>query len=382
VGVLYSPNTIYAYTYDHQAPGPHSYALTVACQGLIRAGYAFKVLHPTQLDDGRELASGYKALVLPAVLTLSAAQVNTIREFVRQGGILIADQAPEQYVTDLGLPWKDDPFRSVFTNAAGEGRYTFGKGKAFFLTEPFGLSIVERYIEHSWQANYNILAPTYMEKHQQTLAEIFRTFIDKEGGCKPPVSIIQADGKLMEHAEITTFTDGSALYLGITRQGRYWEGNGMVWKHHDGYQEKVRTTLQFPRPACIYDVMSGQFLGNGTSVEVELTSAPRLFAALPAKIDGVAVSGIKPSYHQGDTIMLKANLRATPAVDYTGVFHVAIRQPNGPPLPYLELNCLAPHGTASCNLPLALDEKPGTYEIVVTDVSSGVAAVTPFQIKP
>ena len=381
VGVVFSPNTINAYTFEHQASGPHPYALATACQGLIRAGYSFKLLHQLQLDDGKELAAGYKALVLPAVIALSDAQLQTIREFVRQGGTLIADQAPDPYFNELGIARQVDPFRSVFSQGANVGEYTFGSGKAFFLKEPFGLSLQERYVGGDYGRNNNTLGPTYVDTHKQTLAEMFRMFIESGGGCKPPVSVTQADGKVMEHAEISTFTDGPALYVGIARQGRYWEGNQMIWKHWDGYQEKTQATIQFQQAAHIYDVMAGQYLGYGASAEVELASAARLFAALPSKIDGIAVSGVNARYNPGAAIEMTADLKVMAATGHTSVLHVSIRRPGGQSLPCFEQNCLAPKGSASCCIPLALDEAPGPYELVVADVASGVNTAVPFRIE-
>jgi hypothetical protein len=371
VGVLYSPNTVHVHTFDQGKAGPHRYALAVACQGLIRAGYPFRVLHPTQLDDG-VLSAGYRVLVLPAVLALSEAQVKTILEFVEKGGLLIADRAPDQYFTEFGLPYKQDPFRSVFKPGATPEELTHGQGKAVLLKEPFGLSPLERY--------KNVFGESYSEKRQQTLAEMFRGFIEGGIGLKPPVGLVLPDGKRLSDAEISVFADGMALYVGIDRNGRYWEGEQLKWLRWDDYQEEVGASLELPAPRHVYDVTAGAYLGHGKTVRLELTSYPRLLAVLPSKMGDLRLEGLSKSYAQGSTVRGQVSVKRSPDADFASVVHLVMKTEAGERLPWSERNLVAPGGVASFELPLALDEAPGKYEMEARDVVSGLAASHPFRI--
>ena len=367
VAVLYSPNTIHIHTFDHKTPGPHPRALAVACEGLIRSGYAFKLLHPSQLDDGEELGSGYRALVLPAILTVSEKQAETIRKFVEQGGVLLADRAPERYLNELGVPYEKDPFRSAFAKGADATQYTFGKGKAIFIREPFSLSHLIRYKD--------VLGQTYSEKSGKPLARLFREWIEPATGCKPPVSVTLLDGSPLVDGEISPFENGPALYVGIDRNGRHWEGEQCRWLKWDWYQEEVEATLTFPSAAHVYDVTRGEYVGPGPMVKVKLTSYPRLFAALPAKVEKIKLSGCRRSYRTGQTIRLKARVSHGRGAPWSSVVHVGLCDDQGHLLPWSERNMIAVMGKGEITLPLALDEKPGRYILKARDVASGVEAV-------
>lgn len=369
VGVLYSPNTVHVHTFEQNTAGPHRFDLSVACQGLIRAGYSFKVLHPSQLDDPSELGSGYKALVLPAVLALSETQVATIREFVKSGGLLIAGRAPDQYFSEFGIPYDKDPFRSVFKAGATPEEYTYGQGRALFLKDPFGLSPLERY--------KNVLGQTYTEKHNQTLAEMFRHFIEGQAACKPPVSFTLPDGRILSDGEISTFADGPTLYIGIDRNGRYWEGEQLKWLKWDDYEEEVETTLTLPRASYVYDVTRGEYLGYGKSIKTKLTSYPRLFAALPVKAGAPKLEFVSAKCCRGKS--LSATVFADKA--FAAVLHVSVRNAKDEVLPWFERNVIVSDGSARFELPIALDEEPGRYLLTVRDTVSGGTDSGVFRIE-
>lgn len=374
VGVLYSPNTIHVHTYDHRAPGPHPGALATVCEGLIRAGYAFKLLHPAQLADPAELSAGYRALVLPAILALSEQEAENIRRFVERGGLLIADQTPEQYFNELGVPYAKEPFRSVFAKGAEAAEYTYGKGKAIFLKEPFALSHLIRY--------HNILGRSWSEKEGKPLARLLRERIEGATAEKPPVTITLANGTALSDGEISTFRDGEALYVGVDRNGRYWNGELCRWVKWDDYQEEVAVTLTFPTSAQVYDVTRGEYLGQGPAVKTKLTSYPRLFAALPAKVEGVAVEGLAKEYRRGETVRCNVTVTHGAGGRCASVLHVSLRDARGELQAWSERNVMARAGQSLVELPLALDERAGDYRLEIRDVASSVGTTCNVAIRP
>ncbi len=367
VGVLYSPNTVHLNTYYLKGPGAHPGDLATVCEGLIRSGYPFKLLHPNQLDDDGELRAGYRVLVLPAILTISEKQAQTIREFVRQGGLLLADQAPAQYCNELGIPYNKDPFRSEFVPGADATQYTYGKGKAIFLSELFSLSHLIRY--------KNVLGQTYSEKQGKPLARLFREWIEGSLGCRPPVSVSLPDGSPLVDGEISVFEDGPALYVGIARNGRYWDGEQCRWLKWNWYQEEVEATLTFPSAAYIYDMTRGEYVGQGPVVKVKLTSSPRLFAALPEKIAQFELTGGRKKYRDGETMQFHVNLPRGQDARWGSVVHVGLCDGKGEMLPWSERNVTASNGQGEFMLPLALDEQPGRYMLKARDAASGMEVV-------
>ena len=373
VGVLYSPDTVHVHTFDHAAPGPHPAALATACQGLIRAGYAFRLLHPTQLDDERELAAGYRVLVLPAILALSASQAATIRQFVARGGLLIADQAPAQYINELGRPYGQDPLRAALTPGADATTFTHGQGRAIFLADAFSLSHLVRYKD--------TLGQTASEKSGKPLARLFREWIAAATGCQPPLSFMLGDGNPLTDGEISPFADGAALYVGLDRNGRYWEGEQCRWLTWPDYQEEVTATLTGPPASHVYDVTRGEYLGPGPAVSVKLSSAPRLFAVLPSPVTKLAITGLAKTYRPGQRLACQVNVVRGAGGGCAAVLHIAVRQAKAATLPAFDRNVIAAAGVGQVALPLALDEAPGNYTLEARDVATGVAASATFQIR-
>ncbi|MGD0092606.1 MAG: hypothetical protein ABSE73_22050 [Planctomycetota bacterium] len=373
VGVLYSPSTLHVSAFNADGVQPHPWALNTAAQALARTGYAVQALHQSQLDDFAVLGSGYKALMLPAVNALSEKQAAAIRRFVEEGGLLIADCLPEQYFSDLGLPYAKDPFRSVFTKGIGDIEYTFGKGKALLVPGALSLNLLERYKD--------TLGQSYSERQGKPLPLILRQWIEGATGCRPPVNVALPDGTPLADGEINTFQDGAALYVGIERRGRYWEGERRRWLTWDGYQEEVDATLAFPTAAHVYDVTRGEYVGQGPAVKVKLTSCPRLFAALPSKVEQLAVEGLAGSYRQGETIRAVVTLQPEREAGCQAVVHVSVLNAAGEMLPWFERNVIVAGGRGVIALPLALDEAPGNYRLVLRDVATGVTRTMPLAIQ-
>jgi len=62
-------------------------------------------------------------------------------------------------------------------------------------------------------------------------------------------------------------------------------------------------------------------------------------------------------------------------------YRLEVLDPDGMKMPYYAQNLLADKGNASATMTWALNERPGTYSIVVRDVMSGVTAQKTIKIK-
>lgn len=371
VAVLYSPNTIHANTFDYKESGPHKTSLSVSSWGMFYTGYSFRVIHPSQLNDAKELAT-YKALILPAIRCLSKQQVKNIKKFVFDGGLLLADRTPDTFLNEYGVEYEKNPFLEILQKHNGENEYSYGKGTAVFLKDSFALLPLQRYKDTFGQ--------TYCEKKKLSLPEMFRGFIEKATGCRPPVTFRTKDGKILDHSEINTFASAGAMYIGIDRNGRYWEGEERRWPTWDDYKENIETTLELPRELHFYDITKGKYIGYGKNLNIKLDSEPRLFAALPAKITGIDVAGIKDSYQRGDTLEASLEIKKDGNEVFPSVVHVSVKHEDRE-LACFDRNIVLSFGKASFEIPFALNEAPGKYEIEFKDTASGVKSVKSFSIK-
>jgi hypothetical protein len=380
VGVLYSPNTIHVDTFYKQKParpyhGKHKGSLTKACEALSAAGIPSQILHQSQLNNLNELNKGYRALILPAVSTYSLKQLKTIKEFVRNGGILFADEFPERLYNELGIAYKENPFMK-FLKKTGDHEYAFGKGKALLVKEPFSLSHTYRY-----EDDYG---KTFSEKQKKPLSLIFREFIKTQANYTPPASFKYfSNGQYEKYAEINFFQNDSALYIGIDRIGRYWEGNKFRWLQWDDYVEDADFDLLLESPAHLYDSLNGNYLGHGTSFKLRINSMPRLLSALSCKIDAVQLLGLKSDYIPGETVRgtIKVNHKDGNK-NFSSVVNLSVKRKDGKELPCFLRNMIVNQSNGEFTLPLALNEEEGDYLITAKDTASGVSITKEFHIAP
>ena len=87
-----------------------------------------------QVEQGELLKGGYKLLVLPQSSSLSTAEVSAVREFISQGGIVIADGEPGAF-DEHSRRLPQSPLADLFGGSHEQAItvHDFGKGKAIFL---------------------------------------------------------------------------------------------------------------------------------------------------------------------------------------------------------------------------------------------------------
>jgi hypothetical protein len=380
VAVLYSPNTIHVDTfYKHKPAKPyhaqHKGSIAKACEALSAAGIPAKILHQSQIDKLDELNKGYKALILPAVSALSRKQLNTIKEFVGNGGILFADEFPEILYNELGRTYEKNPLME-FLKKTGDNEYVFGKGRALLVKEPFSLSHTYRYED--------VYGKTFSEKQNKPLALIFRRFMKTAANYQPPASFkYSSNGQYEKYAEINFFQNDSALYIGIDRIGRYWEGNTLRWLQWSDYIENASFDLSLKSPAHLYDPLKSKYLGYGKHFKLKINSMPRLLSALSCKIEGVKLLGIENEYKPGENVhgAIKVNYKDGNK-NFSSVVNLSVKRKNSKELPYFLRNIIVNQSNGKFSLPLALNEKEGTYILTAKDTASGILTKEEFRIAP
>ena len=87
------------------------------CQMIEDQGMQYRFVSYDQVENNELLRGGYRVLVLPRSSSLSSAEVNAIREFVSQGGTVIADGMPGTFNEhSRGLP--ESPLGDMFDACA------------------------------------------------------------------------------------------------------------------------------------------------------------------------------------------------------------------------------------------------------------------------
>jgi hypothetical protein len=229
------------------------------------------------IEKGGLRRSGFRALILPRVIALSARAATEITRFAREGGTVIADGQPglfDEHSRQLGTP----QLASLFTQApsASSTSFAFGKGRGVYL-DPGAADPLE-------------------------LSQLLT-----EAGVVPDVAIGLKTGGPATDIEAYLWRSGNTTIVALQRDRRDRDESGTAndaaqeISHGDG--ESVVLTL--PKPFYFYDVRQRRSLG--LLKELDLTVDPftptiLALAKTPRTTPAVAMPRMQPSVKEGERI--------------------------------------------------------------------------------
>lgn len=281
---------------------------------LKRHAFSYRYLLPEQLDA--EHLAGVRLIALPSCVALSDEAVAALRDFIAGGGRLLADVLPATH-DGHGKPRESSPLEDLF---AGEGAAHLGA-----------------YADRD-------AAPAL----DDALATL---------GVAPTMAWRTADGALPAHTELYAFGLGEAQVLGVVRA-----------PGEEAAQEGP-LDIRLPNARHVYDCRTGEALGRLDRLTLDLAPGEaRIFALLPYAPRGLSAT----ARAEEGAISLSAHLEGVPApVDH--VFRVEVTPPGADgPAPWYSRNTVAHGGRLELDMPLALNDPPGTWRVAVRDVATGL----------
>jgi len=357
-------------------------------------GLECRVLSSAQVEQGELTNDEFKALIMPSCQAVPEAEAEAIRRFADNGGHVIADLRPgvtdehgKPYETgilddlfgikqagaftrvdkpdllpEFGILGLDGSLQLAGATAVGEEppyltSHASGKGVARLLN--FGLDV------------YNPGKPT--EGTPAGAAIRFMGEMLAEAGVGVPVAL----SPMRPDVEISRFRNGDAEYIGVI-QG--------LPSDPINYTNKVApplvaeaATLEFGRQAHIYNVRTRKYLGQAGTVQTDITPGiAQLYALLPYRVQSVTMARA-PRMQAGAEEPLTVRINADAEVG-THVVHLSIIGPDGQARGYYSQNLLAVGGSVITPIRFALDDQPGEWTIVATDVASGVEGRTTVEV--
>ncbi|MBI4027189.1 MAG: beta-galactosidase [Verrucomicrobia bacterium] len=390
---------------------------------IVNLGCQFRSLAYEEIEQGALVKEKFRVLILPLSTALSDKEVEQIKGFVRNGGLVVADAVPgifdehgkqrERGALDelfgvsrdnpaldanIGSLVCDSGFKVPVTESSGatamrgESGVMVGDGKALgtfegnvpaLVLKPNGAG--KALFANVLFADYNLFRAggvggevgtitrakaARCANSQATLRGIFDL-----AALKPAVTIKNSTPaeKARINTEIVRYLDGPSQYVAIFPDFMGSE------KLKDRVSNQV--VVQFPQPSHLYDVRARAYLGQTDAIRTALVEGePVIYAMQSSKLDRLTIALDKPTCAQGD--MLTAKLGVIGAPPGRRVYHVEALDPGGKPVRVHTLNLDAPTGTARFAIPLALDAAPGVWKLCARDVASGVAAEAPFTVAP
>jgi hypothetical protein len=144
----------------------------------------------------------------------------------------------------------------------------------------------------------------------------------------------------------------------------------------------LQASISFPRPAFVYDVRTGEALGQKAAVTARLEPGDtKLYALLPYEVKGVTVNPGKGPVRRGEVLPYQVGVRCSgqPGIH---VFHVKVIGPDGKERPHYGTKLSGPAGSAVGAVPLALNDPPGQWTLRAWDVATKRMGTTAFQVAP
>jgi hypothetical protein len=326
------------------------------CRIVEDQGLQYNFVSYGQVEHGELLRRGYKVLVLPRSTALSAAEAAEIRNFVAQGGTLIADGEPgafDEHSRRLAKPQLAD----VLDAGA------FGRGKAIRLNA------------------------TLLNYHQDRL-------VGKEGpahrmlgehlaaaSVKPQFAVTGASGQPVVGVETHTFRNGGVWIVALMTnpQLRVDELGPPEFKSNDRFAKPIAVKLALPGQRFVYDVRAAKAMGRLGGVQLTLDPyEPAILAIAESPVPELEVSA-PGRVKRGDTGTLGVTFaRATAAANH--VLHIDVVNPSGQIVRYYSGNVLAPEGRAARLIPIAVNDPVGRWEVRVKDLLSAQTKTSSFEV--
>jgi hypothetical protein len=392
---------------------------------LEDGGFRFKMLDSREVIKGVLAKEKIKVLILPHIFCLGDKELAQLKQFVRQGGVVIADQKIATHNAH-GKPRKFGKHTAnskLFgfyrgssyspTLSAEKLRGTSAAGTATAKYDALQLSAAQQGLKmltaKPWLKSQKGVPAVIVNRLGKGYAVYmnldFRNYassaaagvggevtVEKQGTASYTKSCVDIWQKvLLDCAKF--HPQAKLLYkkqqLPNTRTYYFSQGKIklVAFLHKKGLytikpQDYLTVTYELPQKAHIYELRSTKkYYGQTQTIkDVNKPCIASVFAMLPYKVQGVALklnSQPKPGKVLTVRGQVKTHNQITPG---RHVVRVEALAPNGRIFEGFCRNIMAPKGQFKLELPLALNEQKGQWQLVARDVISGKTATINFKL--
>jgi hypothetical protein len=326
-------------------------------------GLQYNFVSYLQLEQGELLKAGYRVLVLPQSSSLSTAEVNAIREFIAQGGMVIADGEPGTF-DEHSRRLSQSPLADLFGGAHDQAItvHPFGKGKAIFLKTD--------------TLNYH---QNRLVHKEGPVHELVGNLL-RSNGIRPEFAVMDAKGNPVVGVETHIYRNGGIRLITLISnpQLRVDELGPPDFHSNQRFENPVTVNIALPGPMYLYDVRGRKTLGQKRTLTVTVNPyEPIILAAAPGPLPELRVSAPSEA-RRGDLVRLGFDVPHTPAsVD---VIHLDVLDPQGKRAITYSGNVFTKDGHAMKIIPLAFNDDAGKWTIKIHDLLSGREQSFPLDV--
>ena len=334
------------------------------CRLIEDLGWQYNFVDVAQIEKGELLRGGYQVLFLPHSSALSAAEARAMREFVEQGGVLIADGEPgafDEHGKKLAQPLLAGLFEGSHTEPLAIR--SVGLGKAVYLSADV----------------LNYYRDRLLGKEQMVRELVGKLLRDN---ARPPAySFVDPSGEPLVGIETHVFRNGGVDIVGLHTNPQLSVSDlGPPETISNRRFEKPRTvTLTLPEELYLYDLRAAKALGKRKQLSMQLDPyEPTFLVVSPAPFGQVNLRA-PARVGRGTTSQIGISLDGASSAA-THVFHVEVLDPAGKIVPQYSGNILAPRGQVDKLLPLAFNDPAGNWQVRVKDLLSGQMKAVPLEV--
>lgn len=324
------------------------------CRLIEDLGLQYNFVAYDQIEQGELLKRGYRVLILPRSSSLSAAEAKAIREFVEQGGTLLAEGEPGTF---------DEHSRRLEKSRLGDLAASPGRGRVVTLSGDVLSYHQNRLVGKEGPAH-------------KLMGKLL-----SEASVRPALAVTDDTGHAAVGVETHTFHNGGVTIVALLTnpQLRVDELGPPEFRSNERFEKPRTVKLSLPSELYIYDLRRASRLGKKKDLAVQLDPyEPAIFAAWPAAAPELVV--LAPArLRRGETAQIGIRFApATPAA--THLLHIEVIDPSGKAMPHYSGNLLAPHGRTAKPLPIAVNDPAGKWEIRIKDLLSGQTQTSTLEV--
>jgi len=412
VAILYSPSSIHAATLCGMS-GLQQDVLRSLVPLFEDTRRQFHIISYRELAAGTLRKQGFRFLFLPFAQALSPEEAANVAAFVRNGGTVMADLRPgvcdqhgkahDKGVLDevfgvtqqtgaraleeaairfddpalpAGLPktYADAQLHTTTGQAAARAgdapaliSNAYGKGKA----------VLWNFSLHAYQRNAGVLSIEVERLREQApeIKALFEALLRIAGG-EPQLTVTPDVHGLRAYR----FRAGDLRYLGLLQHPCRAQAAAGIDDDRTA-PTPTSTSIGLGAEYHVTDVRSGRSLGRTNRVNFLVKPGEAaLYSLLPYAVEGLelrAPSGLR----QGEELEYVVSLDTAGASPGLHIVRAELRAPDGRPAPHYARNLTVRNGQCVTRLPLALNETPGKWRLLVKDVASGRTAEKTIKVK-
>jgi hypothetical protein len=396
IGILYSLPSAYAAKVQASPTfGSYENNHTAFHNALRELGLNFQYFTDRQMRLGEMDLSRFKVILLPMAQAMSAQEAELLRQFVRHGGLLVADVRPAIYdghVKPLAAGQLDDVFginRTGFVEARivdGEvrppdpqlaenppqqlSRLRVDPGVAATAARPWGQAggtpvlLVNKFGEG--QAILLNLAmtsyPTLSAEAARDGAAAILQGLLAHGSVSPTLRLVDDQGRRVRNVEVTRWVNGPVEIVSVFR--------------HHGLPEPAK--LELPQPLHVYNLKARGYVGRRQVVDLTVTPFRAQFYALsPQPLEAVQLQAA-PTVSPGS--VQRVTVTSTLPAGQQAV-RVQVKLPDGSRADWVDDVVVVDHQGGVIDVPIAYNDPRGVWAIKATELYTAATATGEFKVE-